>query len=419
MMPNFGYTVLGFGAGKGDVPIAEDLTFSEVSDIADVQDDIFFALDPFNENRCLLVYRDDGTYGNDTQVVCGTLAADGNSITWGTVVEYDDEYGDVGSVDFDPNVENSFCLVGKFRVSNAHHHGARAGTISGTTITLGSTVYLDWATASDYISGTTGKFNPAQAGQFIVVDGNFDGANGGGDYNQGEIKVLTISGTTITHVSSAIFEPISTFNPRIEWDNVTANKGYLVFAGGSNYPAVRPFTMSGNTVTLGTKHVVNSSTSNTYQMGTCMETGGRLAVIYKTGNDIDVVIGNDDSTAASGTITWGTAVEVANYSTEGSHLLLYPTVCADKNTPNKLLMGYNIPVTSSSSRWRVGTVSGTNTISIAGGYTHILASTATPDINKNIVSDPHNPGLFYTSHSHTGDSSKPKIVGSQVASFEL
>ena len=415
------FSVLGWGSG-GRTPIAEDLTFSEVTDIADVQDDLYFALDPYNENRCLLVYRDDGTYGNDTQVVCGNLAADGNSITWGTVVEYSPNYGDVGSVEFDPSTENSFIIIGRFRTSgNAHFHGARAGTISGTTITLGSEVNLSWCTADDYINNTQGMFNPAQAGQVIVVSGNYDGANGcsGGSHRQGELKVLTVSGTSITHVSNVIIEPDEFSKGTVEWDNVTANKGYIMYGGQATYPKIRPFTMSGNTVTLGTTHVTNSDSCGEHANGCVTSVGGQVVQIYKgdgsNAQNIEIVVGNDDSTAANGTITFGTKVNV--YTTDGT-AVLYPNVCADKNTPNKVLIGYNIPISGSSSRFMVGTITGDDTISV-GSHVHAFASSGTPDIIKNVVNDPHNPGLFYSAHSHTGDSSKPKIVGHQVASFEL
>jgi hypothetical protein len=395
--------------------ISEDLTFSEVSSITNVSDDLFFALDPFNENKILLIYRD-----TDMWVVCGTIASDGNSVSWGTRVLINANYGDAGSssIDFDPSTENSFIIVLKGRdTSNQHHAYATAGTISGTTVTLGTELDISFCTSSDYLNATKGYFNPSQAGQVIAVSSNYDGAScAGGLAQQLEIKVLTVSGTTVTHVSSAIVSTASSLKPDLSWDKVTANKGYIWASLTSYYPNVIPFTMSGNTVTLGTTQVINSTTSTGYHMGATLAEEGRLVSIYKDSGNISVAVGNDSSTGAGGTITWGTSVEVANYVSEGNNLLLYPTICTDENTPSKLFMGYNIPVSGSSSRWRVGTVSGTNTVTLAAGYTHILTSSATPDINKNIKADPFNPGLFYTAHSHTGDSTKAKIVGSQVAS---
>ena len=91
------------------------------------------------------------------------------------------------------------------------------------------------------------------------------------------------------------------------------------------------------------------------------------------------------------------------------------------NTPNKVLTGYNIPVSGSSSRWAVGTITDDDTISM-GSYVHAFASSATPDIIKHAIATPTTwatPGLIYTLHSHSGDGSKPKIVGHQLASFEL
>ena len=405
-------------AGSSLVEILEDLTFSEVSSITNVTEDCFIALDPFNENKILLIYRD-----TDMWVVCGTLAADGNSVSWGTRVLINANYGDASSssVDFDPSTENSFIINLKGRdASNDHHHYATAGTISGTAVTLGTEIDISFCTASDYLNRTRGYFNPSQAGQVVVVSGNYDGAScAGGSHRQLEIKVLTVSGTTVTHVSSAIVNTAEAGKVDLSWDKVTANKGYIWASLTSTYPNVIPFTMSGNTVTLGTAQVINSASSGEHHMGACLAEEGRLVSIYKDGNNIEVAVGNDSSTGAGGTITWGTSVEVANYVDEGNHLLLYPTVGTDINTPDKIFMGYNIPVSGSSSRWRVGTVSGTNTVTLAAGYTHILTSPASPALTKTIVADPFNPGLFYTAHSHTGDSYKAKIVGSQVASFEL
>ena len=299
-MTPFGYTMLGFGGGKNEVPIAEDLTYSEVTDIPDVQDDLWMDLDPWNKNRIIVVYRDDGTYGNDTQIVCGNLAADGNSVTWGTVVEYDDEYGDIGFVRWDSQVENSFIILARGRNGNVQSPEAHAGTVSGTTITLGTKVNLSFRTASDYMNNIGGLFNPAQAGQVVQVNGNYDGSV----HRAGEIKIITVSGTTVTHVSSADFEAGETGNADVHWDKVTANKGYISYSGITTYPCVRPFTMSGNTVTLGTKHIINSYTCGEYQAMCTMETGGRVVSMYKDGNDLRIKVGNDDETDESGdTIT--------------------------------------------------------------------------------------------------------------------
>ena len=140
-MTPFGYTMLGFGGGKNQVPIAEDLTdFYHVIDATGTSNVPMghIALDPFDSTRILLVYRDDGTYGSDLQAVCGTIDYAGSDITWGTVVDVTTEYADGGFVEFDPSTQHSFMVYGGFRSSNTPYHGAVAGTLSGTTITLGS-----------------------------------------------------------------------------------------------------------------------------------------------------------------------------------------------------------------------------------------------------------------------------------------
>ena len=57
-----------------------------------------------------------------------------------------------------------------------------------------------------------------------------------------------------------------------------------------------------------------------------------------------------------------------------------------------------------------------------GSHENAFANSSTPDINVDIKPTPTGwatPGKIFTLHSHTGDGSKPKIVGHQLPSFEL
>jgi hypothetical protein len=424
---NFGYTVLGFGSG-GKTPIPEDLIAAEADCEAttqiNVQTEWRFDIDPFNENKILAAYRDDGTYGNDVQCVCGTISADGTTVTWGSIVEIWNTYGGPAGVSFDPNTENSFCITFQGRDgSNNTQPMAVAGTLSGTTITLGTPVDTSWCTSDDQMNHHSGLFNPNQSGQVCVISGNYNGAScSGGAHRQLEFKVLTISGTTVTHVSSQVVDTATSGQGKLVWDPVTSNKGYIFSSLNSDYPYVIPFTMSGNTPTFGTKQVTNSYTSYETHMGCVMEQGGRIVHMYRDANDLRVKVGNDSATDESGTITWGTEVTVADYDDEGSHLILYATCQSDSwsgQTPNKVLMGYNIPVSGECSRWMIGTITGDDTISI-GSYENAFSHTGTPDINQpDPTADPHNPGRIYTGHSYTGNSSATMLVRHQLPSYEL
>ena len=427
-MTPFGYTILGFGSGvSGDVPIAEDIVAAEADCEAtteiNVQNAWTFDLDPFNEHKIVAAYRDDGTYGNDFQVVCGTIAEDGTTVTWGTIVEVSPRYGAPAGVAFDPNTENSFVIQSSARdASNNRTPEITAGTLDGTTITLGSNVDLSECTAHDYMNNHMPSFNPAQAGQVCIVASGYDSGSCAGGYYRGlEFKVCTVSGTTITkqtHVSGVSTGAIG--QSRIVWDKVTPNKGYLFFSCAT-YPSVIPFTMSGDTPSFGTRHTINSYTDLEQQMGCTMATGGRLVSIYKDGGHIRVKVGNDDATDESGTITWGTEVTVADFEDEGSHAFIYPAIESDINTPNKVLLGYNIPVTGECSRWMVGTITGTNTITL-GSWESAIAHSGSPDINAHIVATPSTwatPGRIYTGHNYTGDGSASILVRHQLPSFEL
>ena len=124
-------------------------------------------------------------------------------------------------------------------------------------------------------------------------------------------------------------------------------------------------------------------------------------------------------------LTYGAVVQqlVSDFEDEGSHLQLYPTIQCDGwsgNTNTSVLLGYNIPVTNECSRWQIGTLSGTDTISI-GSFENAFAHSGTPDINLSnaIVADPFNPGRIYSGHSYTGNSDASILVRHQLASFEL
>jgi len=105
-MTPFGYTVLGFGAGKGDVPIAEDLTYSATDTGVVTSASHSIAMDPYNANKCLVMY---AASNFDGQVASGTIS--GDTITWGSTVEFSDKDSEAGYCAFDPSTENSFIVV--------------------------------------------------------------------------------------------------------------------------------------------------------------------------------------------------------------------------------------------------------------------------------------------------------------------
>jgi hypothetical protein len=415
-MSPFGYTVLGFGGGKNQVPIAEDLTdfYHEIDATGTSNVPMgHIAIDPFDSTRILMVFRDDGTYGSDLQAVCGTIDYAGSDITWGTVVDVTTEYADGGFVEFDPSTQHSFMVYGGFRSSNTPYHGAVAGTLSGTTITLGSIVNISTVGTNDTVYYTNGKFNPNTAGQFVCIGLNYNNFT---TYRNADIKVLSVSGTTITEE----FEDNAVINqncsqPIISWD-ITAQTGYIWLNGDSTYPRVFPFSMSGHTPTIGSEHIISSSSSGEYCWGASDGAlAGRIVSTYKKSDGhMYCRVGNN----SSGTITWGTEVKAADFDDLGSHLMLYNQVQCDKNTPGKFLFSWNVN-TASPRRAKVGTITDADTITYGSDVNGIGGTEGTDIIWNDVRPDPNNPGRFWMGGKHTGDGSKGKITASQIASFEL
>ena len=100
-MSPFGYTVLGFGAGKGDVPIEEDLTFSLDELTSSTTSSVAMAMDPFNDGKAIFAWKDDA---NDGVLFAGTTSDGGANWSLGSEVEIGPVYAQQFSLSFETNI---------------------------------------------------------------------------------------------------------------------------------------------------------------------------------------------------------------------------------------------------------------------------------------------------------------------------
>jgi len=412
-MTPFGYTILGFGGGKAPpVPIAEDLTYS-IEALGVTGSACEIALDPYNENKCLLGYKDSG---NDGVLYAGTI--DGDVITLGSEVEIGGIYAQQFSIDFDPNVENSFiCCYQNYVGSGSSNiaHFAVAGTLSGTTITIGSTTNISSAETNDYISGNRVKFNPNRAGQCAVCCTNWDNATRGGAL---EVKSLTVSGTAVTLVNTYnVHTTDACYEPTLWWDSSSADMFFMAYKGGGDHGYITPATInSSDVIALGTENQFNTSPgSYTMQDGASDDNNpGKFVVIYTTNSREKVYVVCGNLSAYDGTISFGTAVLLEEVS--GGPYYTMPKIEMDKNTPNKFYAIWSREINDSAFRGVVGTLDGT---SISVGTIETIKDGNNMMWPRSLVRDPYNPGRFFTFYNQSGDSDNLFVTGSQIASFEL
>jgi len=385
--------------------VSEDLTYSETY-TGERGGSAHIAIDPFNANKILFAWYEEGT--QDAFIKAGTIS--GSTITWGTSVEFNTITGGDMSIDFDPNTENSFICVYKSYVGSGSSNirpAAFAGTLSGTAITLGTQINLSSTETNDNSNYHEVSFNPNRAGQAVAVWSNSD------NNERGYAKVLSVSGTTVTNESGIVYDTAQCTQQELTWDK-TADQLYIGYRGGSDYPKVLPLTInSSHALTAGTIHTVNSSSSwNGYgNLTACQTTAYKIIVFYATGSATNAVrVGN----LSGSTITWGTAVAVDSVS--GGAWIGGNEIECDVNTPNKVLMTWGREVGSDANRVVVGTLSGTNTITLG---THVIGKSGNAmTVISDLIRDPHNPGRFFSTFNHSTASPAESIfiVGHQVAS---
>ncbi len=244
-----------------------------------------------NSNKTVFVYADAGNSNYATAVV-GTVS--GTSITFGTPVVFDSGDAGVLAATFDSN-SNKVVIVFKAN-SDSDKGKAIVGTVSGTGISFGSAVVFESSAMANglsatfdtnsnkvviayliasnsygtsivgTVSGTSISFGSAvtfESASTGLGMGNitFDSSNNKvviayvdtGDSSKGKAIVGTVSGTSISFGTAAVFETGSTADTAITFD-ASNNKVVVAFrdVGDSNKGKSAVGTVSGTDISFGT-----------------------------------------------------------------------------------------------------------------------------------------------------------------------
>jgi len=225
-----------------DISYGTEATFSTNS-----TNDIGIGFDS-NSNKVLIVYTDVGNSSYGTAIV-GTVS--GTDISFGspTVFHSASTIGETRVV-FDSS-SNKFAVI---YLDQADSNKGRAivGTISGTSVSFGSE-----ATFSDTTVGSEfGATFDSNSNKVVIVYRDSGGST------HGECIVGTISGTDITFGSLTAFNSASTGYPNISFD-ATTNKCLVVYRdnGNSNYGTAIVGTVSGTSISFGSEAVFNAAST--------------------------------------------------------------------------------------------------------------------------------------------------------------
>jgi hypothetical protein len=228
------------------------------------------AFDPTAAGVFVITFRA-GSYSiNSGIAIVGTVSS--TTVSFGSGTTVNGGRTTVYDIQFDPNQTGTFIIT--YGDNSSSNYGTLiAGTRSGNSLSFGSEYRLD----NRYATGIFLSFDPHTSGRFMV------GFTDSGSSNKGVTMVGTISGNSISLGSAQVFNTSNTDHVNPVWDTSTANAFILIYRnyGNNGYGTVIQGTVSSTTATFGTNTVyvsVSTSWPTPIDIGSNI---GKIVVTYK------------------------------------------------------------------------------------------------------------------------------------------
>ena len=399
-----------------------DLSFGTgVQIITDSTNDEEMVFDT-SANKFVIFYNNTTPNPDEGQALVATIS--GTNVSVGNVATFSTD--DVGKFDVVYNPDTGSTAI-VYQAPSTDYAQAIMATVSGTTVSFGSPFLLNSAAANEFavsydtntnrfgvgfgISGSTVALSFGASVLNLTAE-NYIGMSGGavkatgtvasigskvefesgalgneimasvfdpdsnkvviaytdnGNSNYGTAVVGTVSGTSISFGTPAVFEAGTTTHVGATYDT-TNNKVIIVYKdeSNSNYGTAVVGTLSGTDISFGTPAVYLTAASN--DNSASFDTNAGKAVIASR-NDSNGDVISRVGTVSGTDISFGTAVQVD----DNGH---YVNTVFDSNS-NKVVVLYRDLANSNYGTARVGTVSGTD---ISFGTEAVFASVSAPDI---------------------------------------
>ena len=289
--------------------------------------------DPNTDNEAVVIHADNDD-GNDGKVARAVVDAADESISFGTEVEFTSNAAHA-RVAHDKNRAGDFLIF--WREGNPYPLYVRAGTTSGTTITLGTATRVKDDDGGSDMSGyyLNVKADPNNAGKYVLHY-----RTPTPDPDVVYCQVVTVSGTTVTFGAASApgsDHGYNTTDAAVTWDNKTADKIHTCYSDINNsyYPTICAGTVDGTDITWGTPEVFESVYSETCSVSSDFfianagfavrekgDSGARHTKVFAwTIDGTDYTMGT--SHEASPNASTGGGSIAASPHAAGLHLLLY------------------------------------------------------------------------------------------------
>ena len=270
------------------------------------------------------------------------------------------------------DVANGKIVIAYRDVGNSSYGTAIVGTVSGTSISFGTPVVY----RSAFTSNTSATYDTTNNKVVIAY-------RDGGNSFYGTAVVGTVSGTSISFGTAALFDNSSSIDISATFDS-NSNKVVVAYRdfGNSDIGMTVVGTVSGTSISFGTPVTLNNAISDSFSTA-FDSTNNKVVVAYRNygnSNYVTVRVGTVSGTS----ISFGTAVvfESANSSSISATF---------DSSYSKVVIAYEDGGNSSFGTVRVGTVSGTSisfgTVAVfESASTTYIAATYDSTIGKVVIS---------------------------------
>ena len=306
-------------------------------------------------NKIVVAYTDEGNSNYGTAVV-GTVS--GTSISFGTPVVFETATAEQIGITFDSSNGKVVIVYGDG--GNSDYGTAVVGTVSGTSISFGTPVVFNSANSRD----CKAVFDSSQGSIVVVWKQDSD--------SSGRAIAGTVSGTSISFGSSATFQSTRIDKPILTYDS-TNNKAVVFYADDSNDNRLTAYviTVSGTSISFGTKASMVFKVDYSFMSA---------SVTFDSGNGKIVVIAGDGDnskypTAVVCTVS-GTTLSFGSKVVINASLAIYTGGVQYDSLQGKVVAFYPNRAQNDRLELKVGTVSGTS-ISF-GSASQVLAADGTP-----------------------------------------
>ena len=317
------------------------------------------AFDPNTSGKFVVSYMDVTGGGS---ACAGTVS--GTNITFGTAVVFETSEANYSTIAFDPSTAGKFIITYLIGISTGN---AIVGTVSGTSITFGTTAVFEAAKAEF----PSVSFDPNDSGKFVIA------YNDGGNSDYGTAIAGTISGTTPSFGSAAVFDSVACGRTNVSFDPNTAGKFVVAYRGGSEHGNAVVGTVSGTSLSFGSNVVFNNTVTSEMAISFDSGTGGKFVIAYQ--DDVNSEYG----TAILGVLS-GTSVSFSLKTVFNTGDTLYPSIAFDPNTVGEFVVTYRDAGNSNYGTSVVGNIS--SALTIGSNYYlqtdgTVSTATASPAIN--------------------------------------